>query len=356
MEQTMEYESHVPTLLERIKEFPTPPADLDLLHATADELREFGLPPRPDPEREREVSKVWRSFFVPRPLFVAAEVVEIEDMFRIQLRQTSVPAAAVVASTTRYETSRNWCGAYVEPSDAKIFVQVSGRWVVPDPSPPPGAVHPPGQSVDYACSTWVGLDGQRRYTDSSLPQIGTWQEVTLEANGSRSPAETYAWVQWWARDYPDNRPGRITGVPVVTGDEVVCMVRVWRPSIAVVYVKNLRTNRLAHFRIRAPVVRGHRFTISGATAEWIMERPRQLNSPDFFPLADYGSVQISQCNAVEAHPGAAWTATGTPKVLQGARFIRMYDRLNGPQRTAFTSMPERTSDTAVQISYGGFPD
>jgi len=198
------------------------------------------------------------------------------------------------------------------------------------------------------------LDGQRNYLNSSLPQIGTWQAVTLAADGSQSPPETYAWFQWWALHFKDNRPGRIKGVPIETGDEVVCMVRVWRPSVAVVYIKNLGSNKLAHFRVRAPVVNGHRFTISGATAEWIMERPKQLKTPDFFPLADYGSVEVLQCNAVEAHPGAAWVAVGFEEILQGARFIRMYDRLNGPQRTAFISMPKRRSDTAVRISFGGF--
>src|SRR5262249_55774606 len=133
------------------------------------------------------------------------------------------------------------------------------------------------------------------------------------------------------------------------------MVRVWRPSVALVYLKNLRTNRLAHFRIHAPVVNGHRFTISGATAEWVMERPRKVKRVDFFPLSDYGSVEIVQSHASEAHPGVAWTAVGADEVLEGARFIRMYDRLSDPQRTAYISMPQRRGDTAVRISYGGFP-
>jgi Peptidase A4 family len=351
LEEAMEYKRDVPTLVDRIEEFPTPPEELDLLHATADQLAEYGLPPPPNPESERELYEVWRSLFVPRPLFVAAEVVLIEDIFRTEPRQTSVPSAVAVSPITRYETSQNWSGAYIEPGDARMFVQVSGRWVVPDPSPPQGA-----EPDQYACSTWVGLDGQRRYLDSSLPQIGTWQAVTLAADRSKSPPETYAWFQWWARDYPDNRPGRINGVPIETGDEVVCMVRVWRPSVALVYVKNLRTNRLAHFRIHAPVVNGHRFTISGATAEWVMERPRKLKSVDFFPLADYGSVEIFQCRAAEAHPGAAWTAVGAEEVLEGARFIRMYARLSNPQRTACISMPQRRGDRAVRISYGGFAD
>src|SRR5215469_12042471 len=130
----MERENDVPTLVERIAEFPTPPEDLDLLKATADQLQEYGLPPRPDSEREPELFEVWGSLFVPRPRFVAAEATLIADIFRTDLRRTSVSSAAATSSTTRYETSRNWCGAYIEPSDARMLVQVSGRWEVPDPS------------------------------------------------------------------------------------------------------------------------------------------------------------------------------------------------------------------------------
>ncbi len=207
--------------------------------------------------------------------------------------------------------------------------------MVPRPSPPLGAEPASGESTVYACSTWVGLDGQRRYLDSSLPQIGTWQAITVAENGSTA-VETYAWVQWWAKDAPDDiqdiTPLRIDSVPVRPGDQVACMVRVWEPSVAAVYVKNLRTNLLAHFRIRAPTVtldggHRHRYTISGATAEWIMERPTHLGTQMPYDLADYGSTELLHCYAAEANPTTpSWPwVVGTGQVLRGARFIRMYD-------------------------------
>lgn len=350
------------TLLTRTKDLPIPPDNLDLLDATAAKLREYGLPPRPSPELEPELFKVWKEFYVPRPIFVQAKVALVRNEFRPQLRLTSATIPAAAASTTRYETSRNWSGAYIEPNHAKVFVQLSGRWKVPTPAVPPGAEPPPQGSVDYACSTWIGFDGQRRYIDSSLPQLGTWQAVTLAAGGTTTLPETYAWYQWWAKDYSGNAPGKITGVPVNPDDEVVCMVRVWQPSVAAMYIKNLRTNLHAHFLVSAPIVtlRGghqHQFTISGATAEWVMERPTRLDNGELYDLAYYYPVKLRHCHAAEANPTMPnWPwVVGTNQTFKGARFIQMYDLLKNPWRTAFISMPKRKDDTAVRVKYGGFP-
>lgn len=351
------------TLLDRIEDFPIPPERLDLLTATPEQLFHFGLPPRPSAKEAPDLDAVWRSFFVPRPIFVPAELSEITNVFAPLVRQSPGAAAIFVTPETRYETSRNWCGAYIEANHNKVLVQVSGRWTVARPSPPLDAPPPQDQPVVYACSTWVGLDGQRRYLDSSLPQIGTWQSVTVAPNGPPT-VDTYAWVQWWAKDSPADgqsiAPLRILSVPVRPFDQVICMVRVWEPSTAAVYVKNLRTNLLAHFRIRAPTVKldgghRHRYTISGATAEWIMERPTHLGTPMPFDLADYSSVDLLHCQGVEADPTLPhWPwVVGTSQVLRGARFIRMYDTPGN--RSAFISMPKRTGDTSVRVTYGGFP-
>jgi len=96
--------------------------------------------------------------------------------------------------------------------------------------------------------------------------------------------------------------------------------------------------------------------IAGATAEWIVERPAIPGQPIFFNLPNYGVTGFDLCMAVEGDGVEILSLVGgSPQDLQGARFIRMYDRLKDPRRTAFISMPERTSDTALRISYGGFP-
>jgi hypothetical protein len=59
---------------DRIEDFPYPPEDLDLLTATQGQLIFYGIPPRPDPDREHELYSVWSSFFSPRPTFLQEKV------------------------------------------------------------------------------------------------------------------------------------------------------------------------------------------------------------------------------------------------------------------------------------------
>jgi hypothetical protein len=344
------------SLFSRIKDFPIPPKQLDLTTASETELQAFGIPPRPDPKIDSALYDVWFDFFGTRPEFVQADIEIRDDEFQPVTREARVAPASSTLALSRFETSKNWCGVFIEPSHGTVFVQVSGRWVVPIPDVPldggPGL---------YACSTWVGFDGQRRYLDSSLPQIGTWQAVTLSNDGITT-IETYAWFQWWARDLPGTQPGVIKSVPVAPGDPVLCMVQVWEPNVAVVYIKNARTGRLAHFSIEAPLLdlgngRFHKYRISGATAEWIMERPTPLQDPNsLYALADYGHADLLDCHASEADPtlpGWPWLV-GTDRVLRGERLIRMCDVLYDPMRIAFNSMPERQNDTSVRATYGGF--
>jgi hypothetical protein len=167
------------------------------------ELQAYGLPPRPDPEIDRALCDVWFDFFGTKPEFVAVDVEIIDDEFQPVTREAQVAPAASVLARSRFEASKNWCGAFIEPSFGTVFTQVSARWVVPVPDVPLD-----GAPGTYVCSTWIGFDGQRRYLDSSLPQIGTWQAVTL-SDGGITTIEIYAWFQWWARDLPGIEPGVI---------------------------------------------------------------------------------------------------------------------------------------------------
>src|SRR3954447_8840161 len=92
------------TLLDRIEDFPIPPEILDLLTATPEQLQHFGLPPRPSAMEEPELYAVWRSFFVPRPIFVTAQVSPILDIFTPLVRETPGGAAIFIIPETRYET------------------------------------------------------------------------------------------------------------------------------------------------------------------------------------------------------------------------------------------------------------
>ncbi len=97
--------------------------------------------------------------------------------------------------------------------------------------------------------------------------------------------------------------------------------------------------------------------VSGATAEWIVERPTKVHKTTLLPLVDFDPVNFTNCHALGAlDPNAAIRGFGTYQNLDAARFIRMYERLANPARTHFLSMPTRlTSDAsdAFLVTYSG---
>jgi hypothetical protein len=264
------------------------------------------------------------------------------------------------AATTRFETSRNWCGATIVPDRGNQFVQIYSEWKVPKPSVPPHGT----QGKKYYSVAWIGLDGDRRYIDSSLPQVGTQQNVTRGADG-QDQTEYYAWFQWWAprRIKPDF--WRIGGIPIDGGDDVMGLIWVVDSTHVVVVFRNFTTNKITAFPEEAPgylcgrddLSVKYRPSISGATAEWIVENPTvevQPNEdpPDLEPFADYRQVYFRHCVAGMAEKPGQPTSE---KVLTAPRYKRMYQVLADPSRTRFISMPKRgASATELEVDYGGF--
>jgi hypothetical protein len=357
----------IPSLLDRLRGFELPnshgpdPQDYNPTMADADTLLRIGLPPRPDKYRHPELHKLWINAFgrtlrfvrftVPRPF-------EGPDYRPFLRRERRGPPA------TRFETSRNWSGAYIEPSAGMMFAQVWGQWTVPTPHPPPGATVPEG----YQCSTWIGLDGQRRYRNSSLPQIGTRQAVTVAADGTQSYM-TDAWVQWWDQYDKKSEPVPIHDFPVDHGNIISCVLTVLDEHHVLLNIVNQSTKPPTFTPIKAdaPTPAGSRLplSISGATAEWIMERPaipepdtpdnscQPYTSDNLYLLPDYGSMDFVGCYAVEAFEG---DVSPVEQTLKTPRFIRMYEVRPNPQRTAYISMPMRIDDTSFRVAYGDFRD
>jgi hypothetical protein len=70
---------------------------------------------------------------------------------------------------TNFEASSNWSGAYITANRDKQFLQIWGIWtILPNLQLPPLPFQGPA-GVDYVCSNWIGLDGQRLFFDCSLP-------------------------------------------------------------------------------------------------------------------------------------------------------------------------------------------
>ncbi len=342
-------------LARRFKAFDEPQRLLERANLSPDLLRQLGFESdgadQPRTELQRSLEQVFAGAFKVEPFDfdpVLARSIAYKIQPRMQLRMASVPS--------RTETSRNWSGAYITANQNKRFLQVWGLWTVPAnlQLPPPEFRGPPG--IEYRVANWIGLDGQRRYFNSSLPQIGTTS--ILQADGS---TRSEAWVQWFEQGSEDPNLIPLT-LTVQPGDPVLCFVTVVGPQQVVCVIINLRPPLpvLQAICAEAPPITLPDGTvaapdIAGATAEWVVERPQVIGTttPNNFP--DYGRTDFSCCLAVEGgQAGLSSLFDGVVQNLSGARPIRMYDVLPNPSRTRYTSMPEKVNVTTLDLHYGGF--
>ncbi len=339
----------------RFTGFDVPDRPLRPAGLAPEDLSRFGLPPRPSPTAHPLIRRVWE-FGFGQDLSLIGFVLDTamrrairNTAFRIAARRT----AALRPALSAIESSRNWAGAYVTASHDRQLSQVWGVWTVPS-----GLAEPPAggdNDLPFACSNWIGLDGQRLYLDSSLPQAGT---VSLLHPDGTTTAQ--AWVQWWGRTAQQNAPTMLP-LPLSPGDRVFAVLTAVTDTAVVAVLVNLsRAPRLGiAVSFTAPLVDagGVLVTpkIAGATAEWILERPSLPGSPEVFNFPDYGSSEFDFCVAVENSASTLGSPQdGVGRVLHGARLIRMVEIDSDAARIEILSLPERRNPTTARVTYGGF--
>ncbi|NJO37558.1 MAG: hypothetical protein HC871_07980 [Rhizobiales bacterium] len=235
-----------------------------------------------------------------------------------------------------------------------MFTEIHGQWRIPptiERSLPPAVAFP---DRSYQCSIWIGLDGQRRYYQSSLPQIGISQTLPGDIIGGTVP--TYeAWWQWWDRkgDAAGNpmKPQPITEIAIDAGHEIMCsliVVNAAPPAQVKLIIKNQTTGDLVGpFPGYAPE-RCIPLTVSGATAEWITERPSIWPTDKQYNFPNYGYVDFQDCIAVQAHPDGG---DSEERNLLGARLIDMRETRPGPPRTAKISITGTPTEHSFRTTY-----
>lgn len=337
-----------PSLLRRSVVY-VPPPGFNPVTASPEDLARYHIVPRPDPKLHPEQFENWLRIFAPPIDFVDPRIEEVAMDWQINLNLPK-PSQAAAASVSRFDASRNWSGAYIVPTDDTMCVLVAGTWTIPTVSLPPVEHQVPG-AKQYVCSTWVGLDGQRLYLNSSLPQVGTMQTLTLAPPASPQ-ASAIAFFQWWDRETGGTFL-QFTGLPVNPGDRMTGAVWAETPTLAISYLRDMSTGQMAIVGATSPVIPFvGPLTISGATAEWILERPTEFGKTTPYPFPAYNRTTFA-CWAGLAR------AAGPPEFwrhLRRARFIRLFDTMYNPTRTKFISMPTRQLDARVRLDYGDFKD
>lgn len=326
-------------LRRRTTPFPIPAQDsgFDPLRASDTERSSFGLPTLDDQPPSSVSLEFRRAFLSPPP----------GGRLRFDAAFTGLPFGPSTSQPTPAVTfpwpaqkSLNWSGGYVAPRDGRSVVTVMGTWTVPSVLRPMGGGQP-----EYHSSTWIGLDGMRMYRDSSLPQIGT-KQICNAAGGV-----TYgAWYQWWARELQEGP--ECLELQVNPGDEIAAVMRVLDDKQTVRFnLKNVTLGiMLQAFDVTAPTG----YLVSGATAEWIMERPSPPRSDGWnaYKLPSYSAFSFTDCLA---EASASGDAVVIPIDLELARLIRMYEIVQSPRsiRTISSAKKVLTSPQRLELTYLG---
>jgi hypothetical protein len=315
-------------LRKRTTFLPLPKPGFDPLKASAEELRAFGLPV-PDDHPPGSPGNIARLKFLTGPeldkpvQFVPAVSDERPYPYPQYLATVSL---GVPGHPWPTGGSNNWSGGFVTPRGGDITF-LEGYWTVPAVTAPAGGVDP-----EYYSSTWIGLDGQRSYRDSSLPQIGTMQVFTA----ATGVATYFAWYQWWAKG--TLMPWYPLALPVDAGHEVYAILTVLNPTTVRFNIKNVTLNVfLGAFDVAIPTAG----IVSGATAEWIMERPTPLGGDPWYPypLPAYENFSFMECRAESMAPDGSGPTTID---LELARLIRMNEITKAPPGVRTISVAKKT--------------
>lgn len=351
----------------RVAHFPQPAAGFNPRAASAAELRHFGLPARPGRDARLVEREYWDRTFT-GPLTCVSQGMSMASVSPASETLVNHDHRINLAMTGgRRQRSENWSGAFVTPAGGGMFTHVRGLWTVPTPNPPPNPI----RDRQYRCSVWVGLDGQRRYLHSSLPQIGSAQFATATSAGVTR--DVFAWWQWWHR-YGPSRDYKLTTLDVCAGDVVSADVTVVNRTLVRFFIMNVtRSQMYPVFQVWAPkskysdVLGEVQVMVSGATAEWVTERPMAYENDDgggaqqvagapkkprrkgLYELPDYDEVVFTDCHAIARNTPAS--VIGRVHQLVGSRCINMYTRQRGAERTKDISVAKRLTDTSLKTTY-----
>jgi Peptidase A4 family len=194
--------------------------------------------------------------------------------FEVQTGKTHNLRRATKQADGSY-TSYNWSGAVLPGTWAGVL----GTWEIPTVSPAPE--RPEGGGWDSA--SWVGLDGF--FGSEDVLQAGVEQFVSTTGQASYA-----AWYEWFVNDPPLHPPPppyvkqmNIPNFPVSPGQTVDVSVQYVNGAG---YINFLNATTGQRFSITLAPPPGA--TMSGNTAEWIMEVPNggegTVSLPKFTPV------------------------------------------------------------------------
>ena len=291
------------------------PHGLNLLDASRDQLDRYGIPQKP---AEPSLFEFWKKLVSPhfsakRPTFSSLDPPLIGDALQSMF---------------------NWSGALIPTPWPKRFILAAAGWIAPDVRLPSAkALFTP--SDEHKSLIWVGLDGHNGMLPNiSLPQIGT---------AHQPGGEHFAWWDWW-RKLPDASPKtkvtRIDDFAIGPGNEILAGLAVLISEDVLFFIKNQSTGDFRSFLAKRQPLGD--IEPLGSSVEWVVERPTDPTSGNFYALPAYGSVDFKYCVARAADgplaPGRLMT------LADSTLMIDMREAFADPYRTAQVSRATRRQD------------
>jgi len=243
---------------------------------TSDQLVALGFPPRPSSDAAGGAYARWLSE-VTQPMTVIPPNLRDSGLFHGPARGASSAPSSGGAASNSNSTSNNWSGLLLD--GPKQYAAIFGWYPVPKVSAQSGFAN------SHSTSYWVGLDG--------------WGSGDVVQDGSEALTVTFMWVQTttyyaWAEYYPATE-SILWGFPVGPGDELGLWTIFGTQSYQITPKGNYgwfeeinysRGTTTGLFSIEAP---SNAPAFTGATAEWIMERPELIG---LTTLGNYGTAQM----------------------------------------------------------------
>jgi hypothetical protein len=231
-------------LIEATRIPKVPPAGFNPLEATSDELKLYGLPPKPDATADPERYAKW-SKHLSKPLTFVAPTFKIIENDRSPLAKNLVKVA-------NSATSNCWCG-YVntDPSPDK-YSAIEGEWIVPNTYP-----NSTKANGGYSVSNWVGIDG---YSTSDVLQAGTNSSCTV-SGGNITSQSALPWFEW----YPAY-PIEFSNFAVHPGDTIWGYIDAESTTEGYTYLMNVGAGTYTSITFPAP----SGTSLQGSSAEWIL--------------------------------------------------------------------------------------
>jgi hypothetical protein len=256
------------------------PENIDLNTADDRTLRRFGLPRRPDPEKEPDLARLWHRAVtrLPHPKIINPELepdaVRKRRLPKLQFGPNMQAGAIVPVEFQGPTAVANW---------------VFGEWMIPQVIPAPG-----NSSELEIVSFWVGISGVGPSGGVSLLQAGVAAAV-----GVGTDAIYWPWVEWWTNEYM-TPASKVKKFSVSQGDQISVLVCSPQPQIGVAVFVNYTTGEATTVGIPIP---GSDITAQGSTAQWTVEQSGSV-------LPQFTLVEFTNCSGGGPNLGFDLSAPG----------------------------------------------